>query len=190
MSQLTDATPAERHRLVADDFTRLIEGTTAWDAPTPVLEWQVGDIVDHLTGWLPGFLEHIAGVALMVPDADERLARWLAQRDAVQALLESDAAREPVETTMFGTMPLQNLVDQFYTADVYMHSWDLARATGQGLDLDRDYAAAAHAGMSAMGDALYEGGQFGRPIVDLPSDADPVDRLVALIGRDPAWVRP
>jgi hypothetical protein len=33
-------------------------------------------------------------------------------------------------------MPLPEAVDRFYTSDVFMHTWDLARATGQDERLD------------------------------------------------------
>ena len=67
-----------------------------------------------------------------------------------------------------------------------MHSWDLARATGQSVDLDEDFAAALLGGMRRMEDVLRTSGQYGPP-VPVPDDAPVVDRLMGFIGRDPAW---
>lgn len=187
MSDLTQAAPAERHRLVAGHFADLIDGVRDWDAPTPVKEWKASDVVDHLTGWLPGFLDSMAGVHLDVPTETADLReKFRAQAAAVQALLDAPDAGRLVETNMFGAMPLNQLIDQFYTADVFMHSWDLALSSGQEPGLDADWAGEMRVGMAAMGDALRQGGMFGSEVA-VAADANPVDRLIGLIGRDPNW---
>ena len=60
-------------------------------------------------------------------------------------------------------MPLAVAVDNFYTADVFMHSWDLAQASGQDLALDEDQCAAMLAGMAPDGgDAAWIGASTAR----------------------------
>lgn len=187
MSELTQATPAERHRLVAERFTAIVDGVHDWDAPTPVKEWKASDVVDHLTGWIPGFLASQAGVTIdEASESADPHEKWRVQRDSIQALLDGADAGRAVETEWFGTMPLDQLIDRFYTADVFMHSWDLAKASGQEPGLDAEWAAEMHGGMAAMGEAFRESGQFGtqQPVAD---DANEVDQLIAFIGRDPGW---
>lgn len=184
MSALTDATPAERHRLLAGRFAALIDGTTDWDARSPVPEWTAAEVVEHL-GWLPGLLGQW-GVTLDVPEADTPAERFRAQTAAVQAMLDGPDAGRIVETGMFGDLPLAHVIDQFYNFDLYAHAWDLARATGQAVSLEEDYAKGAYEGMSAMGPALHESGQFGTP-QPVADDASYADKLIALIGRDPKW---
>ena len=75
-------------------------------------------------------------------------------------------------------------VDRFYTADVFMHTWDLARATGQDETLDPERCAAMLEGMEPMDELLRSSGQYG-PRVPVPDDADPQTKLLAFIGRDP-----
>lgn len=70
-----------------------------------------------------------------------------------------------------------------------MHTWDLSRATDQDPTLDPGFCAALFAGMEPMDEILRASGQFG-PRVPVPADADVQTRLLAFIGRDPAWVRP
>ena len=48
------------------------------------------------------------------------------------------------------------------------------------------FVAAMVMGMSPMADSLAASGQFGQPKVLDESHSD-LDRLIALIGRDPAW---
>jgi uncharacterized protein (TIGR03086 family) len=86
-------------------------------------------------------------------------------------------------------MPLGLAIDRFYTSDVFMHTWDLARATGQDDTLDPDLCAELLSGMQPMEDLIRGSGQFG-PAVPVADDADPQTRLIGFIGRDPAWVAP
>lgn len=83
-----------------------------------------------------------------------------------------------------GEVPLDRAVDQFYTADVFLHTWDLARATGQDESLDPDKCAQMLAGMEQMDEVLRASGQYG-PRVAVPDDADAQTRLIGFIGRDP-----
>ena len=67
-----------------------------------------------------------------------------------------------------------------------MHTWDLARATGQDVDLDPDFCAELLAGMEPMEQVMRDSGQYG-PRVAVPETADAQARLLGFIGRDPAW---
>ena len=70
--------------------------------------------------------------------------------------------------------------------EVTVHGWDLARATGQDYAADPG-AVAECAGFVAEFDAPAndDGGLFGPPVTT-PADATAIDRLVGLVGRDPA----
>jgi uncharacterized protein (TIGR03086 family) len=176
--------PAQRHRAVAAVFGERVRGTRDWDVPSPVEGWTARAVVEHLTGWLPAFLDSGAGIALPAADPDPVVA-WQAQADAVQALIENPDGRV-VTNPHIGQVPLDEAIDRFYTADVFMHTWDLARATGQDDRLDPEFCAQLLAGMQPMADVLQASGQFGAP-VPVPADADAQTRLIGFIGRDPAW---
>jgi len=83
-------------------------------------------------------------------------------------------------------MPLGHAIDRFYTSDVFLHTWDLARATGQDDRLDSEVCAAMLAEMEPLEELIRSSGQYG-PAVPVPVDADPQTRLIGFIGRDPAW---
>ena len=126
--------PAERHRQIGGLFTDRVQGTRHWDAPAPVAGWAARDIVGHLTGWLPAFLSAGAGIDLpRGPSADaDPVAAWQVHCDAVQALLDDPATAARVLTNQhIGTLPLDRAIDQFYTADVFMHTWDLPGPPGR-----------------------------------------------------------
>jgi uncharacterized protein (TIGR03086 family) len=184
--------PAERHRQIGGLFTDRVQGTPRWDAPTPVAGWVARDVVLHLTGWFAAFLSAGAGIELpRGPSAyADPAAAWQIHCDAVQALLDDPATAARVLTNQhIGTLPLDRAIDQFYTADVFMHTWDLARATGQDERLDPGFCAELLAGMQAMEAVMRSSGQYG-PRVEVPDDADPQAKLLGFIGRDPCWAPP
>ena len=181
--------PAARHALVAAEFSRLVAGTTDWSAAAPVDGWTARDVVDHLVTWLPGFLVS-GGVTLPAgpPTADDPAAAWEHHTHAVQALLTA-RGEEDFTHPFVGTHPIAQAVDRFYVSDVFMHSWDLARAGGQDARLDADFAGRLLGGMAQMEDVLRSSGQYGAPVA-VADDAPVVDRLMGFVGRDPSWRPP
>ena len=181
-------TPAETHRETAALFTERVKGVPAdgWDAPAPCEGWVARDVVGHLVGWFPGFLESGAGITLPRGPAveDDPVGAWTVQNDAVQALLDDPTTADKVMSDPhFGEVPLDEAIDRFYTADVFLHTWDLARATGQDETLDPERCAEMLAGMEPMDEVLRSSGQFG-PRVPVADDADVQSKLIAFVGRD------
>jgi uncharacterized protein (TIGR03086 family) len=181
-------TPADRHRTVATVFTERVRGTADWDVPSPVPEWTARDVVRHLTTWFPGFL---AGSGVELPAGpsvdDDPVAAWEHQAAAVQALLDDpETAGRTIANPHLGQMTVAGATDMIYTADVFMHTWDLARATGQDDRLDPGFSAALVDGMEAMEEVIRSSGHYGAR-VPVPDDADPQTRLLGFIGRDPDW---
>jgi uncharacterized protein (TIGR03086 family) len=184
--------PAERHRRISAGFGARVAGAgpDGWEAQCPVPEWTARDVVAHLVDWSRGFLASGAGVQLpVVPSVDDDpVAAWAAHASAIQKLLESPGDRV-VSNPHIGDVPLAEAIDRFYTSDVLMHTWDLARATGQDDTLDEAECAALYDGMVGMETVLRASGQYG-DAVPVPDDAPVQDRLIGFIGRDPAWRRP
>ena len=181
--------PAARHEAVAGEFSRLVSGATDWAAPAPVDGWTARDVVDHLVSWFAGFLS-AGGVELPAgpATADDPVAAWQHHADAVQALVD-ERGDESFTHPRIGPGQLDTTVDRFYTSDVFMHSWDLAQATGQEPRLDEDFAGQLLEGMRPIEALLRDSGQYG-PAVPVPDDAPVVDRLMGFVGRDPAWQAP
>jgi uncharacterized protein (TIGR03086 family) len=180
---------AERHRSHAAAFERRVRGVAAWDVPTPVPEWTARDVVRHLVEWFPPFLAAGSDIAL-APGAsvdEDPVGAWTHQAQAIQAVLDDPAsAGVTFAHPMIPPCPLPEAIDRFYTTDVFMHTWDLARATGQDDRLDATECADLLTGMEPMDEMLRASGQYGTrvPVAD---DADVQTRLIAFIGRDPAW---
>ncbi|WP_235979984.1 TIGR03086 family metal-binding protein [Streptomyces albidus (ex Kaewkla and Franco 2022)] len=182
-------TAADEHRTVARVFTERVRGTDpgSWDNPAPCEGWAARDVVRHLVEWFPGFLKAGAGVELPKGPSvdDDPVAAWEVHRDGVQALLDDPAtAHKLLSNPHIGEIPLDQAVDRFYTADVFMHTWDLARATGQEEHLDPAKCAQLLDGMLPLDEVLRASGQYGAR-VEVPESADVQTRLLAFIGRKP-----
>jgi uncharacterized protein (TIGR03086 family) len=180
---------ADAHRRIAGEFTRTVEGIApaAWDHPAPPDGWVARDVVRHLVEWFPAFLQGSTGITLAAGPSvdDDPVGAWRTQAGAVQAVLDDPAvAARTYDLPHIGTMPLEQAIDMIYTSDVFLHRWDLARATGQDETLDPDTCADLLEAMLPMDDVLRQSGHYG-PRVDVPDDADVQTRLLAFIGRTP-----
>jgi uncharacterized protein (TIGR03086 family) len=176
----------ERYERVTGRFTERVRGVPpgAWDSPSPCAGWTARDVVAHLTEWIPGFFGG-QGVAFPpVPSAqDDPVAAWeTVQRTLADALADPAVAAKPVETP-FSKQSLAETVDMIVTGDVFTHTWDLARATGQDDTLDPEQLQRMVASIGAMPEeAMRSDGMFGPPI-DVPSDADDQTKYLAYVGR-------
>ncbi len=179
--------PARQHAGDAARFTALVDSASPddWARPSPVAEWTALDIVKHLVEWPRGFLR---GADIELPALDvaaDPVAAWKQHVADIQAVLDEPAGRI-LRNPHTGEQPVEEAIDQFYTGDLWLHSWDLAKAFGREPDLDPARCRAALAGMQPMEQLLRGSGQFG-PAVPVAEGVSAQDRLMAFIGRDPAW---
>ncbi|WP_431903211.1 maleylpyruvate isomerase family mycothiol-dependent enzyme [Amycolatopsis thermoflava] len=180
-------TPAQQHAQDAARFTALVDSAASgdWARPSPVAGWTALDVVKHLVEWSRSFLRG-AGIELPALDVGaDPAAAWKQHVADIQAILEDPAGRV-LSNPHTGDNPVDEAIDQFYTADVWMHTWDLGKALGREPDLGQDRCAAALAAMRPIEHLLRDSGQYG-PAVPVADDASPQDKLMAFIGRDPAW---
>ncbi|MGW3965093.1 maleylpyruvate isomerase family mycothiol-dependent enzyme [Amycolatopsis sp. NPDC005003] len=179
--------PARQHAAEAARFTELVESAAPgdWARPAPVAGWTALDVVRHLVEWPRGFLRG-AGIELpaLAVDADPAGA-WKQHVADIQAIVD-DAGGRVLSNPHTGDRPVDEAIDQFYTGDIWLHSWDLAKALGREPDLGEERCAEALTAMRPMERVLRDSGQFG-PAVPVAEDASAQDRLMGFLGRDPAW---
>jgi uncharacterized protein (TIGR03086 family) len=78
---------------------------------------------------------------------------------------------------------------QVATGEIFIHGWDLARATGQPMPPGTDIADAL---LSSDWMQLCDEVRTGDPPViaakiDVRHDSPAIDRLAAFLGREPSW---
>jgi uncharacterized protein (TIGR03086 family) len=168
---------------VCDGFARVIGGVSDWTVTTPCEQWDARDLAVHVVDTHRRVLARLDGsepVAL-APDADPR-AEWPTVRAEVEKAL-TDHGDQQVDS-FGGLAPFSHLVDTLLCADTLLHTWDLARATGQDETLDLTSVSKAHAFLTPMGDLMRRPGGFGAAVT-LQDDASAQDQLLAFAGRDP-----
>jgi len=149
---------------------------------TPCPDWTVRDLLGHLLVDNANFRLRAEGGQ---PDWTRRTvdpgANWSgAFRAGAEALVEAWRSHPPDPD---GPVAGQTI------AEFTIHTWDLARATGQSPGIDE---AAAEFAVTWMRKALqpeYRGGAFGAEHA-VSANARSWERLVAFSGRDPAWTAP
>jgi uncharacterized protein (TIGR03086 family) len=177
---------AERYERITAQFTERVRAVPAdaWNNPSPCEGWTARDVVGHLTEWIPAFFGSQGVEFPAVPSVqDDPVGAWeTVQQTVGNALRNPTMAAKQVETP-FSKQSLAETVDMIVTGDVFTHTWDLARATGQTETLDPDHLQRMIAAMGEMPDeVLRADGMFG-PRVEVPADADDQTRFLAYAGR-------
>jgi uncharacterized protein (TIGR03086 family) len=194
---------AGRYRLRADAFECTVAAVQPdrWDNPSPCTAWTARDVVGHIVDMHGVMLRPLGRALSPAPSlADDPLGAFRAARADVEAILDDPAQAGLEIDAPMGRMTVEQHVDQVPSTDMVLHGWDLARATGQDSTIDPAEVEAMWSGMSAippeMMEQLRTPGAFGPgvevfgPEVVVPADAPLQDRLLGMLGRDPAWTPP
>ena len=167
-------------------------------APTPCPDYSVGDLLDHIGRLAVAFTSAARkrdGTNASPPPPGDRANlgddwRTRIPRDLVGLgdAWESPDAWEGATKIAGMEMPA-GVVGTVGLNEVVTHGWDLARAIGQPFDADHDVIEGC---LEFIGPISEPGAEANRapafgPALTPPDDASPVDRLIALTGRDPGW---
>jgi uncharacterized protein (TIGR03086 family) len=175
---------ADRYARVSGGFTERLQGVgpDQWLLPTPCEEWAVRDLVAHVID-TQGRVLGLLGGSVAPADLDgDLLAQW---SEACAALLDAvrDPARADVEVQAFaGPTRFGELVGGLACSDTVVHTWDLARATGQRETLDAGAVEHCAVVFAGFGEAMRRPGGFGPPL-ESPADADEQSKFLRFAGR-------
>lgn len=160
---------------------------TAWSDPSPCDGWTAADVLSHNLAMNEMVIAFTAGVGADRPaeiDGDP-VAGWPGSFERLTVALDTEGALQTVAKTPWGEMAVDKFIG-FAWVDPLIHTWDLAKATGQTPTMDGDLVARAYAQLERAGDSLRGSGQFG-PAVEATEDMTTMDRFIAISGRDPRW---
>lgn len=177
-------TAAARFRRSAAHLSTVVDAVSDWSVPSPCTGWSAGDVLQHVVDTQSDLLARMPFGA--PADTTDPVAAWPVTRDAIQAALDDPQQAGHTYDSHFGPTTFAATVDTFYSMDVMVHGWDIARAAGlTDLEqLDADDVATAMAGLDAVGDSVRMPGIFG-PAVEIDAGASAQDRFLAWTGRDP-----
>ncbi len=198
MAAITPSSPLEILRWACES-TQVIVGRVPRDQltePTPCSKWRVADLINHIIGATEFFgdlAEHGAspdGAAPTYTDGDY-LQLFVGQTHRLLEGFSTPGAMDRIMELPTGPSP-GSLVIQVATGEIFVHGWDLARATGQEMPPDRGVAEAlwASAWPALSAQVRDEHPSVFAPEVPVTGDRSDIDRLVGFLGRDPDWVSP
>jgi uncharacterized protein (TIGR03086 family) len=178
---------SERYRLAADAFGARVDAVPPdrWDDPAPCEGWVARDVVGHLVEWLSSFFFERWGLDAepIPPVSDDPAGAWHALDVTIRRAFDDPAIAGAERDTPMGAQTFEQCFDMIGTSDVFLHTWDLARAAGLDERLDPDEVHRLFVGMEPMEEVLRSSGHYG-PRVPVPDDADEQTKLLAFIGRD------
>jgi uncharacterized protein (TIGR03086 family) len=184
----------ELHGRCGRRFAALVAdvGPEQWHDGTPCSQWDVRTLVHHLLSeqrWVPPLFE-----GLTIEQVGDRFegdllggdaSRWpgllASSIEGAHAVVAQPGALEQTVHLSFGDATGHEYVIQL-TADLAIHAWDLARATGQDDTLDPGTVALLLPWTEANADLVTGSGLFGSRIDTGPAAPDDV-RLLGLLGR-------
>lgn len=174
-------------RVVPDDLAR----------PTPCDGWDLATLLAHMTGQHRGFAAAAAGQGgnlaawQPVPAAEPVAAHVDAAEQALAAFAAPDIERRRFvlpEITRAPDFPAAQAIG-FHLVDYVVHGWDVATALGVDaarLD-DAVLTAALHIARAVPdGDSRRTPGAAFAPARPVPTEADPWDEILLLLGRRPS----
>lgn len=169
--------------------------------PTPCAGWTLSVLLAHMTVQHHGFAAAArGGTDLGVWDpatvadavASDPAGTYAAAADDVLSAFTADGV---LETTFAlpefgpGAAFPGSMAIGFHFVDYVVHGWDVARSIGAAFEPSPDVIAAVLPIAFAVPDGEFrneEGSPFGRAITT-GSEANELDRLLAHLGRSPAW---
>jgi uncharacterized protein (TIGR03086 family) len=187
MTSQTEQT-SERIRRLSDRFEGLVAAVPEgrWANPSPCEGWDARDVVRHVVDVHGMMLKSIGRTLSDAPSVDDDpLGAIRAARADVQAVLDDPAVAATEYDGFFGRSKISETIDQFLGFDLAVHGWDLARATGQDTTMDPAEVTRLSQQVEGMGDMLRTPGVCG-PEVAVPPSASAQDKLLGVLGRDPA----
>jgi uncharacterized protein (TIGR03086 family) len=166
----------------------IVRGITAESLrlPTPCAEYTVEQLMNHLFQVVINFQSLAAKQPADFSVTPDYLHGDWQDRFEEETLRLVDAWADPAATE--GVSPRmgipQEVVGQMALLDLTIHSWDLAKATGQRFTPAPGAIEVLNAFVDLMGDTAREMKMFSQPCL-VPDEASPMEKLIARTGRDP-----
>ncbi len=152
------------------------------DNATPCANFALRDVLAHMVGGATAFAAAFRGEA--PPDTqpgDDVLTAFGPALTNLAAAIQSPGALDRTVAAPFGETPGETFA-RFVVLDGLVHGWDMATATGQPYAPSDALVAEVTAFAKGALDPLRDGDTFAAAN-EAPASATPIERLVALTGR-------
>jgi uncharacterized protein (TIGR03086 family) len=175
----------DRYRMVSSGFDAAVRAVTPdkWRAQSPCEQWTARDVVAHVVEGHRGVISGVRGGQSQPLGADEdpRQAWERASRAIDEITGDAQALAREIDGPT-GMMSAGQIIGQFVTMDLLVHTWDLARAVGADEHLDEDSVRDAYETLKPMDAMIRQPKVFG-PKLEPPLDADQQREFLYFLGR-------
>jgi uncharacterized protein (TIGR03086 family) len=186
------STASDRYLRLASRFTELVNAVppTAWSNSSPCVDWTAVDVFHHVVTTqadLFGRMSFGSPLELALSDqhdpGDLCLA-WTLVRDAIQSSLDTSSNADLAYDGYFGPTTFAETVDRFYSFDLVVHCWDIARATGMRAYevFDPAEIAKSRDDFADLSETMRQPGLLG-PELTVADDTDDATKFLAFLGR-------
>jgi uncharacterized protein (TIGR03086 family) len=162
------------------------------DGPTPCADYDLRTLLRHFTGTSGAFVK--AGqTRALDPDDPWGSKAMLDEQDwadqlagQVETMGQAWSRPEAWTGSIDGAQMPAQAIGELGLIELLLHGWDVARATGQSLQVSDELGAEL---LRCLQPTLEQGREFDvyGPEVTVPADASPFTRALGLSGRDPNW---
>ena len=180
----------------AAEAARVVAGAAnagTLEQTTPCTDWDLRTLLNHMILWTSYSAERRAygeSVAEELMSKDFTAEPGYAQAYEAQIAKAVDAWSKPEawagDRNVMGSATPAADIAAMLIAEMVLHGWDIAQATGQDYHCDDAVARNLLKTVEAQGDMFRQYQGFAA-IVPVPDDATAFDRALTLSGRDPAW---
>ncbi|GAB1814358.1 TIGR03086 family metal-binding protein [Mycobacterium sp. MUNTM1] len=174
-----DPTHFARAAQTVDDLLAHLT-STQWEAPTPCTDWNVTQVTQHVVEVNLSFAQQLHPTGSQTLSGSEEPGDLLDRYRFSTAVMQRALARTVAPSTDLPTQLRSRLA--LRVADLLLHGWDIAAATGQSRHGAGDLALEALTFAQRHAAALQRSGQFAPP-QPIDDHAPAIDRLAALSGR-------
>lgn len=177
---------SDKWRTVIDLFTDAVGSVRPeqWVAPTTCDSWTVRQLVEHTIDYQRGYGAFLdADPNIQTPLGEDPTVAWAIVRAALIKVYESPGTLD----RRFDFLPRPGSVGQQLivpTADLLIHTWDLARSIGINEELPSEICDGVLSTMQEVEDAIRIPEWYG-PATEPPPNADAQTRLLCFAGRKP-----
>lgn len=180
----------------AEEVVRVVRGARAHDlsAPTPCADFDLRALVNHLIGTTSALTQVALRLPLDVDDPygtrrDPSRGDWPTELETnVEALAGawSDPASWVGAVDMGGSEMPATMIGEMALAEIVLHGWDVARATGQQLTIPEDVTRQLLRSIEETADLGRKMGAYGDE-VSVAAESGDFARTLGASGRNPEW---
>ena len=162
-------------------------------SPTPCTDFDLRTLLTHFAGTTTAFV-HAGSSRSLDPDdpwgSNVKLSQeWPSQLEGNLSQIATGWSRaEALDGSIDGSQMPARALGEMLLIEVILHGWDVARASGQQVEISDALGAEVLRCVSATADQGREFHAYG-PEVTVAEDASDLDKALGLAGRDPNWTR-